>query len=76
MPCSMARSRRILKLLSRLRASSPRILVKDTWHRCCEMIFRVRGDPKLIEIGYKAGFGSKNSMGFGMVKVTKNAKGH
>jgi CRISPR-associated endoribonuclease Cas6 len=40
------------------------------------MVFRARGDPKLIEIGYKAGFGSKNSMGFGMVKVTKNARGH
>jgi len=47
-----------------------RILVKDTWHRCCEMVFEAKGNPELLEIGYKAGFGSKNSMGFGMVKAT------
>jgi CRISPR-associated endoribonuclease Cas6 len=52
-----------------------RFLVKDTWHRCCEMVFRARGDPKLIEIGYKAGFGSKNSMGFGMVKIASKKFG-
>lgn len=46
-----------------------RILVKNTWHRCCEMIFKAEGNPELLEIGYKAGFGSKNSMGFGMVKA-------
>uniref|UniRef100_A0A7J2TK39 CRISPR-associated endoribonuclease Cas6 n=1 Tax=Archaeoglobus fulgidus TaxID=2234 RepID=A0A7J2TK39_ARCFL len=46
-----------------------RILVKNTWHRCCEMVFKAEGNPELLEIGYKAGFGSKNSMGFGMVKV-------
>jgi len=46
-----------------------RILVKDTWHRCCEMVFKAEGNPELLEMGYKAGFGSKNSMGFGMVKV-------
>lgn len=28
----------------------------------------VRGSPELIEIGYDAGFGEKNSMGFGMVE--------
>ncbi len=31
--------------------------------------FRLRGNPELIEIGYEAGFGEKNSMGFGMVKA-------
>ena len=31
--------------------------------------FTVRGSPELIEIGYEAGFGEKNSMGFGMVEV-------
>lgn len=28
--------------------------------------FTVEGSPKLIEIGYEAGFGARNSMGFGM----------
>ncbi|MEM0203994.1 MAG: CRISPR-associated endoribonuclease Cas6 [Archaeoglobaceae archaeon] len=46
-----------------------RIKIKNTWHRCVEMVFKAKGDPKLLEIGYKAGFGAKNSMGFGMVKV-------
>lgn len=46
-----------------------RIKIKNTWHRCVEMVFEAKGDPKLLEIGYKAGFGAKNSMGFGMVKV-------
>jgi len=46
-----------------------RVLVKNTWHRCCEMVFKAEGNPELLEIGYKAGFGSKNSMGFGMVKA-------
>ncbi|MEM4509071.1 MAG: CRISPR-associated endoribonuclease Cas6, partial [Archaeoglobaceae archaeon] len=46
-----------------------RIKIKDTWHRCVEMVFEAKGNPELLEIGYKAGFGAKNSMGFGMVKV-------
>ncbi|OYT33337.1 hypothetical protein B6U96_16165 [Archaeoglobales archaeon ex4484_92] len=33
------------------------------------MTFGVKGDRKLIEFGYETGFGEKNSMGFGMVKV-------
>lgn len=31
--------------------------------------FAISGDPELINIGYNAGFGEKNSMGFGLVKV-------
>lgn len=31
--------------------------------------FRVEGSQELIELGYEAGFGSRNSMGFGMVKA-------
>ncbi|MEO0247726.1 MAG: CRISPR-associated endoribonuclease Cas6 [candidate division WOR-3 bacterium] len=46
-----------------------RIKIKETWHRCVEMVFEAKGNPELLEIGYKAGFGAKNSMGFGMVKV-------
>ncbi|MCS7121796.1 MAG: CRISPR-associated endoribonuclease Cas6 [Archaeoglobaceae archaeon] len=46
-----------------------RIKIKNTWHRCVEMVFKAEGNPELLEIGYKAGFGAKNSMGFGMVKM-------
>lgn len=31
--------------------------------------FYIEGDPRLIEIGYEAGFGNKNSMGFGMAST-------
>ena len=31
--------------------------------------FTIRAPRELIEIGYECGFGEKNSMGFGMVKV-------
>jgi len=31
--------------------------------------FYLKGDPQLMEIGYEAGFGEKNSMGFGMAKA-------
>lgn len=35
------------------------------WH----LVFRAYGDDGLIRVGYQAGFGEKNSLGFGMVKV-------
>ncbi|WP_297465496.1 CRISPR-associated endoribonuclease Cas6, partial [Thermococcus sp.] len=35
------------------------------WH----LVFRARGDEGLLRVGYLAGFGEKNSIGFGMVKV-------
>ena len=34
--------------------------------------FHVIGAPELIHIGYECGFGDKNSMGFGMVEVSRN----
>lgn len=34
--------------------------------------FVVEGSRELIEVGYEAGFGEKNSMGFGMVEVVKS----
>ncbi len=34
--------------------------------------FVVRGSPELIEMGYEAGLGEKNSMGFGMVEVVQS----
>jgi CRISPR-associated endoribonuclease Cas6 len=35
------------------------------WH----LVFRAYGDEGLLRVGYLAGFGEKNSIGFGMVKV-------
>jgi len=46
-----------------------RLRIKNTFHRCSEMVFVAEGSRELLEVGYKAGFGAKNSMGFGMVKV-------
>jgi CRISPR-associated endoribonuclease Cas6 len=33
--------------------------------------FSVKGDTELIKLGYRAGFGSQNSMGFGLVDLAK-----
>ena len=52
-----------------IKAKPKRIKIKNTYHRCVEMVFRAKGSKELLEIGYKAGFGERNSMGFGMVKV-------
>jgi|Deesub1362A_J573_1020465.scaffolds.fasta_scaffold00054_141 CRISPR-associated endoribonuclease Cas6 len=52
-----------------LRAKTKRIRIKNTFHRCVEMVFEAEGSKELLEMGYKAGFGERNSMGFGMVKV-------
>jgi len=52
-----------------IKAKPKRIKIKNTYHRCTEMVFRAKGSKELLEVGYKAGFGERNSMGFGMVKV-------
>ena len=52
-----------------IKAKPKRIKIKNTYHRCVEMVFKARGSRELLEMGYKAGFGERNSMGFGMVKV-------
>ncbi|HEY8542105.1 MAG TPA: CRISPR-associated endoribonuclease Cas6 [Pseudothermotoga sp.] len=33
--------------------------------------FRAKGDTRLIKIGYEVGFGERNSLGFGMVEVSR-----
>lgn len=33
--------------------------------------FKIEGDPELIEMGYKSGFGQGNAMGFGCVEIKK-----
>lgn len=46
-----------------------RVFIKEIPHTCCEMVFVAKGNPELLDIGYKTGFGEKNSLGFGMVKA-------
>jgi CRISPR-associated endoribonuclease Cas6 len=46
-----------------------RIKIRDTFHRASLMKFVAEGDSALLRLGYEAGFGEKNSMGFGMVKM-------
>ena len=54
----------------RVVSSKPvRVQLKNTFHRASLMVFEAEGSKELLEIGYKAGFGERNSMGFGMVKV-------
>ena len=53
-----------------LNAKSKRLQVKPgiyqiAWH----LVFKAYGDEDLLKVGYQAGFGEKNSLGFGMVKV-------
>ncbi|RLJ02569.1 MAG: CRISPR-associated endoribonuclease Cas6 [Candidatus Aenigmatarchaeota archaeon] len=43
--------------------------ILNTHYRCSLGIFQITGNQRLIELGYDVGFGEKNSMGFGMVKV-------
>ncbi len=52
-----------------LKVKPKRIKIKDTLHRCVEMVFKAEGSEELLDVGYKAGFGGKNSMGLGMVKA-------
>lgn len=51
------RRKKITKLVS----------IKDIKVRGCVFPFTAVGDPRLIKLGYEAGFGEKNSLGFGMV---------
>jgi CRISPR-associated endoribonuclease Cas6 len=48
-----------------------RIRIRDTFHRASHMTFEAAGDTELLQLGYEAGFGGKNSMGFGMVRVNE-----
>jgi CRISPR-associated endoribonuclease Cas6 len=48
-----------------------RVQIKNTYHRASLMRFEAEGDSNLLRLGYEAGFGEKNSMGFGMVKIAR-----
>lgn len=57
-----------LKYRSRL------ITVHGTKVKCYEGTFEVMGSPELIKLGYDAGFGERNSQGFGMMKVVSRKR--
>ncbi|MEM4546684.1 MAG: CRISPR-associated endoribonuclease Cas6 [Nitrososphaerota archaeon] len=46
-------------------------IFKDTVVRAWHGRFKLTGDKRLLEAGYEAGLGSKNSGGFGMIEVVK-----
>jgi len=53
-----------------LLAKPKRLQVKPgIYQRAWHLVFKADGSDELLRIGYLAGFGEKNSMGFGMVKV-------
>jgi len=55
-----------------LNAKPKRFEVKPgIYQRAWHLVFKAYGDDELIKVGYQAGFGEKNSLGFGMVKVDK-----
>lgn len=56
-----------MKVLS---AKPKRFEVKPgIYQRAWHLVFKARGDEGLLRVGYLTGFGEKNSIGFGMVKV-------
>lgn len=59
-----------------LKAKPKRFEVKPgIFQRAWHLVFKAYGDEGLIRVGYQAGFGEKNSIGFGMVKVDEPKKG-
>ncbi|ALV63021.1 CRISPR repeat RNA endoribonuclease Cas6 [Thermococcus sp. 2319x1] len=53
-----------------LKAKPKRFEVKPgIFQRAWHLVFKAYGDEELLRVGYQAGFGEKNSLGFGMVKV-------
>ncbi len=52
-----------------IRFKPKRHRILNTYHRCVLGEFLVEGDKELIKFAYECGFGEKNSMGFGMVKI-------
>ncbi len=54
-----------------LKCKPVRIKVGKKYVRGYLMVFHARGNQRLLEIGYKSGFGRMTQEGFGMVKTTK-----
>jgi CRISPR-associated endoribonuclease Cas6 len=44
-----------------------------TKHKCAEGVFEVTGSPRLIHLGWEAGFGEANSKGFGMAWAVRRS---
>lgn len=51
------------------RVERKRINIAGSYRRCAMLEFTAESDPGLLRLGYEAGFGEKNSMGFGCVRV-------
>jgi len=58
--------------LNRKKCREVIVKYKGTVIKAWEGIFKVKGDPELLEVMYDAGLGSKNSAGFGMMEVVPN----
>jgi CRISPR-associated endoribonuclease Cas6 len=61
------------RYISRHERVTKKVTVKESSGEPIDIIgiqapFTISGNPELIRIGYEAGFGEKNSMGFGMVQ--------
>lgn len=57
-------------------AKPKRLEVKPgIYQRAWHLVFRARGSEELLRVGYQVGFGEKNSIGFGMVKVDGYKRG-
>ncbi|MEO2151069.1 MAG: CRISPR-associated endoribonuclease Cas6 [Thermococcus sp.] len=55
-----------------LRKRSKRFEVKPgIFQRAWHLVFKAYGDEELLRTGYQAGFGEKNTIGFGLVKYVK-----
>lgn len=51
------------------RSTGKKIIIKDRYIVKGHLVpFSVQGPPELVSLGYNAGFGSRNSLGFGMVE--------
>ncbi|WP_042701121.1 CRISPR-associated endoribonuclease Cas6 [Thermococcus sp. PK] len=58
-----------------LKAKPKRFEIKQgIFQRAWHLVFKAYGDEDLLRVGYQAGFGEKNSLGFGMVKVDGRRK--
>ena len=45
------------------------VYFKDTFIKCFNGLFTIEADPSIMKLIYYAGIGSKNSEGFGCIKI-------
>jgi len=58
-----------LRVTQICRVKRKRINVAGSHRRCAMLEFTAEAHPDLLRFGYEAGFGEKNSMGFGCVEI-------